>query len=401
MTIMSGKPLIHRVGLAHSLSSDNNYEFVLGVFDYCEHINHWQFVTAGDRFFLREGELDPARIDGVIGSYATTQSIEPLIKAGVAVVNLSNALADLQLPRVGNDDLAIGRMGAAHLLERGFAQFGYLGEHGYWFSRQRGEGFRDIIERQARRECHWYECGGEGAKPMRVEIRDWLSQLPKPIAVMTSNDHLAGIAVTVAEELGLRVPDDVAVLGVDNYRWVILMTRTPISSVAPDGRLIGYRAAKLLDDLMAGQPAPPPQWIRPLGVVTRRSTDIMLADDTVVSEALRYIREHCLEGITVEDVLDVVRISRRSLEYRMKRSVGYTPQVAITRAQIERAKKLLIESDLTMGQVSRTCGFRSQNSFCVTFKHHTGLPPGQYRQQHTAPLRNNPWARRTPDDERP
>ena len=212
-------------------------------------------------------------------------------------------------------------------------------------------------------------------------LRHWIKKLPKPIAVMAANDHLGKYVIDGAAEMGLVIPDDVAVIGVDNNHWAMAAAAATMSSIEPDGRQIGYRAAEMLDGMLAGGQPLPDQFIPPLRVVTRRSTEISLADDPLVSAALRVIRDRCQEGIEVEDVLDDLAVSRSTLERRMKAAIGLTPRVAIVRAQVEQAKKLLVRSDLTMEHIARTCGFRQPARFNETFKRLTGLTPGQYRRQ--------------------
>lgn len=356
-------------------------DVVRGVLAYKEHAAHWQLASRSDLPFEPTERIDPTAIDGIIGSFSAVGSADPFVAAGIAVVNTSNRHADLPLPRVGADDQAIGRMAGEHLLERGFARYAFFPELGAWFSDQRLAGFREVIEEDAGLTCDVFDRSEHRGTEYRTPSHDWLANLPKPIAIFGATDNRARWLIDVATDLGLGVPDDVAVLGVDNHEWLTAIASVPLSSIDVDGRQIGYRAAKALDGMMAGETPPPDQWIPPVGVVTRRSTDIHVAEDEVVVEALRLIRDGAPAGLGVEEVLAELGISRRKLEVRMKKAVGYTPHVAIIRAKIERAKKLLVESDLTMGQIARACGFNRQEGFSVGFKRHTGLTPGQFRQQ--------------------
>lgn len=375
-----GRRRPRRVALAVGYPSGFEDEIVRGAIDYAEQADRWKFIGRGHRPFMPFEEIDLSSVDGVIGLLSPTGAAA-IRQAGVAAVNCSTRDADLPLPRVGNDDAAIGRMGAAHLLERGLAHLGFLSIGDTWYGEQRMAAFRQVIEQEAGRTCHVL-AGVEGDREVfEPAMRRWLEQLPRPIAVMAVNDSHALNLMNVAMAMGLRIPEDLAVLGVDNDRWAVAMSPVAISSVAIDARQIGYRAARLLDRLMDGQAPPPPQWIPPVGVVARRSTDIVLAEDSLVAAALGYMRDHCGEPLTVEDVLMAVGGSRRSLEMRMKRATGQTPQAAIFAAQIERGKRLLASSDHTMGEISRACGFGRQEQFSRVFKRLTGLTPGQYRQQ--------------------
>jgi len=165
------------------------------------------------------------------------------------------------------------------------------------------------------------------------------------------------------------------------------MWDTTLSSIRPDNRQVGYQAAKLLDALMAGEAPPPPRWVSPLGVVSRRSTEITLSEDALVTEALNFIRDHCgWQELSVDHLLDELGVSRRTLELRMKQATGHPPNAAIIRARIQKAEKMLIETEQTMAQIAAACGFRRQGRFSAVFKKVTGMTPGEYRRQPAAPV---------------
>lgn len=381
--MMSKRKTECHVVLPGLLHSDESYELVRGILDFRQHATHWRIAGVGTEPYrsIKDG-LDPEKVDGIIGSFLSPSSAESLLASGIPFVTVSAALPDMKLPRVASDFPAIGRMGGEYLLPRGFAQFGFVGLKGVWSSQQTLAGLREIVEEQGGRPCHTIDTTWLSSPQSDAELQQWLDALPKPIGIMAFVDHLGRNVINAAAKLGLRVPDDVAVLGMSNDRWATELAEPPMSSIEADHRLVGYQAAKLLDDMMAGKPAPGPQWIAPKRVVSRRSTDVTIAEDAVVSQALQFIRDHCTQEITVDDVLGNIDISRRSLEKRMKKAVGHTPQIAITRARIERARKLLLESDMKIGDISRACAFRYEQGFVVTFKRYIGITPGEYRRQH-------------------
>jgi LacI family transcriptional regulator len=361
-------------------------QIVRGVLRYNDHAGPWRFATHhGIPFIPLDVVLDVtnlAELDGVIGPFHYHDPIVQLLEqAGVKAVNTSTGHEKSTVPRVASDDVAIGRLGADHVLERGFPQYGFLMQANAWFSHRQFEGFRQVVEGQARRPCHLINDWVEGPVRRPENLAQAFQRLPKPIAVMCATDLLAQRLVDAAVAVGLRVPEEVAVLGVDNHVWLSAIAATPLSSVELDGERIGYRAAQTLDAMMAGEQPPPAQWIPPIGVVTRHSTDTTFVDDPLVVEALRFIADHCHEAIGVEDVLEAVGVSRTALEVRLKRATGKTPQVAIFGAQIHRAKKMLVDSDTSVGQIAYQCGFDRQERLNVIFKRLTGMTPGQYRQQ--------------------
>ena len=382
---MSGPARPIRVAVVVTTRSPYEEDILRGVLQYSDQAGPWQFARTGNIPFVVFDKVDLSRVDGVIGGFYDTAWATAVEQAGVRAVNTSNQFEQLPLPRVGPDDLAVGRMGGEYLLSRGFARFGFLTHGDSWFSAQRQAGFAEVIERQAGRTLNVFDPQGEYRADQIEPVRDWIDALPKPIAIMAANDHRGHHAILAATELGLRVPEDVAVLGVDNNEWVSALTPTPMSSIRMDGRRIGYRAAKVLDGLLADELPPPPQWILPTGVATRRSTDVVVADDPLVSRALRFIRDHCTEPIGVEDVLDAVGVSRKTLETRMKRAIGQTPQVAIFHARIDRAKVMLVNATTTIGEIGRACGFARPARFSIVFKRLTGMTPGQYRRDRPRP----------------
>jgi LacI family transcriptional regulator len=281
-------------------------------------------------------------------------------------------------------------MGAEYLLERGFDHFAFAATTS---TDRRVDAFQDVIESRSRRPCHILRAKWAAYAESSGDFARWLESLPKPIAIMATDDRIGRRVIERARELGLNVPNDVAVLGVRDDRWFTQVASIPMSSVETSDCQVGYRAAVMLDSLLAGETPPSPQLIPARGVVTRQSTDILLHDDRLVTEALCFIRDHCMERINVGDVLAHAGVSRRTLENRMQSAVGYTPKVAISRAVVRQAKKLLVDSNETINQISYACGFDRQEHFGALFKKHTGLTPGQYRQQHRLPYSDRDWTR--------
>jgi LacI family transcriptional regulator len=210
----------------------------------------------------------------------------------------------------------------------------------------------------------------------------WIRTLPKPIGVMACNDERGQQVINACRDLGIAVPDEIAVVGVDNDDVVCDLCDPPLSSVVPNTRKIGFEAAALLEQMIAGKDPPDtPIYIQPLGIVTRRSTDVLAIDDQDTAEAIRFIREHACDGITVEDVVDRLPLSHSALERQFSKLLGRPPKAEIIRVQLERVKQLLAESDFTLKQISVKAGFRHPEYMSAIFKEKVGQTPGQYRQQ--------------------
>jgi LacI family transcriptional regulator len=379
---MSAPTPPYRVALIGDRMRPNTFQFMRGVLDFIQEIEHWQIL--GDRVDPLQvpDDLDLAQVDGAIGMFTEQRWVDQVIAAGVAGVNMSVSLGDSRLPRVSIDDRAIGRMGASHLLERGLPHLGFvaMGDPGWYVDRRR-EGFVTTVEQVSQRRCFVDDRFGQERDWRSPAFCAWLEGLPKPIGIMACNDAVACRLIAVAQSLSLRIPHDVAILGVDNDMFTAQLMSPQLSSVEPNNRLAGYHAAQLLDGLMAGEKHPLTRWIPPIGVVTRESTDIVMSQDPLVSQAIKYIHAHCGEGITVEDVLNELGVSRRSLERHFKQAAGRTPRGEIRRAQIDRARKMLVTTDAPMYEIAKACGFDPQARFFIVFKREMGMTPGQFRQR--------------------
>ena len=304
------------------------------------------------------------------------------------VVNTTSTLADLKIPLVEVDHDRIGQLAAEHFLERGFKNFGYFGSGWTDFSKRRERGFCDAL---ARVGYSVSSCYAEylPRPPLRASwkrvdqrIQEWLVGLPKPAAVLASNDVPARDLAEISRTLGFRVPGDIILLGVDNDEVECLLSSPPLSSVVNPADRIGYEAAHLLQRLMSGElPPKGPILIAPGHVVTRQSTDIVAIDDPEVAAALVYIREHASQRIRVSDVVRELSLARRDLERRFRNRLGRTPLQEIHRVQIEAAKQHLADSDLPMSTVARLSGFSTPQRLAAVFRQATGLSPLTYRRQ--------------------
>jgi len=382
-------PKHRRVALLNLDRVDMAPDMLRGIVAYRAHAPHWQLRGQAVSPFVDWESATQEHYDGLIALYDPDAAGPHQLGADTKVVDIGDTVTHSPYPRAHFDGVAEGRMGATHLLERGYANFAFFERPGAWYSRQILQGFRQVIEDQAGHTCHSLDAPWIKADERHDALVAWLAQLPRPIGIMAPGDHLASVVIRTAQELGLRVPDDAGVLGVGDSRIHQVMSPVPLSTVARDAARVGFLAAGLLDDLMEGRAPRQPEAVKPRQVIKRMSTDVVVAQDPLVSRALAYMREQCGRGIGVEDVVDTVGVSRRTLEHRMKRSIGQTPQAAIFNAQVELAKKLLTTTDRTIEQIAYDSGFPRPARLSETFKRITGLTPGRYRQRfgerHAAP----------------
>lgn len=322
--------------------------------------------------------------DGVISRTTTPKLVEAIAKNGVPLVELTDRHGDGELPQVRSDDEAIGRMGAEHLIERGFRRFAFSGFQNEAWSERRGSAFARELESRGF-PCSEYSSlwHGRGARAWQAEqqhLVKWLSQLEPPFAVMACNDVRGQQIVDACSNLGLSVPEQVAVLGVDNDDLLCRVCSPPLSSVIPNAEAVGFRAAEMLDRLMSGD-ARGPQLVLvpPIDVATRQSTDVVAIDDRSVAAALRYIREHACRGLSVDEVVRNSTVSRSTLERQVRRYLGRTPQEEIRRVQIKRAQELLLSTDLPAEQIALLCGFDYPEYFYTVFKRLSGTTTSEFR----------------------
>jgi len=290
-------------------------------------------------------------------------------------------------PYVFTDNAAIGRLGAAHLLACGFDRLAYFGSPktatAGW-SDERAEAFAEACAR-AGRTCHVHTGRHADARrwqDLQQELCGWIGTLPKPIGLMACNDVRARYVLEACRTLGLRVPHDVAVLGVDNDEMICELTNPPLSSIDQSARRIGYEAATLLDRMMrrgvaaaAGRRVVVP----PIGVVARTSTDAMATSDEAVVTALQRLRAEPLLRPDIPAIADAVCLSRPTLESRFKAVVGRSIHEESVRLRVAAIRRLITQTDLPLKTISSRAGFSSVQ-YMTTFLHrHTGTTPARLR----------------------
>lgn len=320
--------------------------------------------------------------DGVIARIENSAIAATVRKLRTPAVDLSAARLIPALPWVETDDVAIARMAAQHLLERGFRHFAFAGDNSFAWSRGREAAFVELV-REAGLDCsvHHDSTAPSDQRESSVECMGaWLAKLPKPVGIMAAYDPLGKHVLDACRHLGIPVPDDAAVIGVDNDEVFCALAEPPMTSIVLDAHSTGYAAAGLLDRMMGGERVGGEgRLFPPLGVAARRSTDVLAIDDQDLVRAVRYIREHACEGIGVKNVLGVVGLSRRVLESRFAKVVGRTPHAEILRVQLNQVKTLLRESGLTIEAIAERTGFAHAEYLSTLFRKMEGMPPSRYR----------------------
>jgi len=331
------------------------------------------------------------RGDGILARINDRQMARAVQQTRLPAVDLRFTVPDLRLPAVGIDNRAVVRLAYQHLSDCGFRQLAFCGlprGQSVWMD-LRSDLFRDLARADGR-PCHVFE-GPERKSAATWEeeqeaIAAWVTRLPRPVGVMACNDDRGQQVLDACRRVGALVPEEVAVIGVDNDEILCSLSSPPLTSVDINTVQVGFEAAALLDRLMAGErPAAEPTLLPPRGVVPRESTDVLATDDRELAAAVRYIRDHACGGLRVKELVRKTGVPRRSLERRMEKLLGRSPKEEITRVQIERAKRLLTETDLSAATVAEKCGYSQPKYFSHVFHSKVGLTPGAYRRNATQP----------------
>lgn len=358
-----------------------------GLLDYAQRHRQWRVEVDPNIHHV----LDRVRRNKLAGVLAMIREdrLDEFSKLPIPVVNLSSrAASDLPgPPQIINDDLAVGTLAAEHLLSRGYRRFAYLGEDLH-LSRQRRRGLLQAIQAEGAELIDLdyrgpHDPGVRSIHTQRAHFRQGVKTIKPPFAIFAVNDGRARRVIDWCQELGLRVPEQVAVIGVDNDELVCRMTWPELSSVRTDARRIGYEAGALLDRMMQGKPAPEkPTLIPPLGIAERRSTDAYAVSDPRLAEMLRHIQERVAQGLQVQDLCKRFKTNRRTIELRFARHVGRTPLQEIHRSRVEMAKRLLVDADDAMPVIAAASGFPDPKVLARVFKKVEGVTPSAYRKRY-------------------
>ncbi|MEA2067970.1 MAG: DNA-binding transcriptional regulator, partial [Verrucomicrobiota bacterium] len=347
---------VKKVALRFSLNSDYTRRIVRGVISYMHKHGPWEIdIRNKEPFaFTSWRELKDWEGDGIIAPVYSQNHLNMLIRKGIPVVNTADTNLELPFPTIHFDDEAIGRMAAEHLLQHKLDRFAFIGPKEFGYSTLRCESYAAMLKGQG---APCTKCWIRPVTPTSMQLLDdsWiednyyidaLKQLEPPVGIFAANDQVGYGILRACRQLGLRSPEDICLVAVDDDELLCNMAWPNLSSIALAADDFGYRAAKMLDLQMQGKELFEHKVvIPPTGVVTRNSSDFLTVEDRYVADALRYIRNHSGRFIDVSDVMSVMPISRRSLERRFQDVVGHGIYKEINRCHIERAKGLLETTD--------------------------------------------------------
>jgi LacI family transcriptional regulator len=368
-----------RIGLVFDIRSVYARREVSGVIAYARALRLPWIFAGGDESATTWRMLRRWQPDGIVGAVPPGAMRDRIL----SVVPLAPDPAGAVLL----DNVSIGRLAAEHLAERGFRHLAFVGERGAAWSTERADGFRASwkadLTRHPNATFHRLDLArakGDGWRPAVGELVGWLRTLPRPVGILACRDLRACEVAQACRVAHLRVPEEVAIVGVDNDDLLCELTDPPLSSVSVPWDQVGYHMGAHLHGLLQGrrETGPLPA-VLPGGIHVRRSSDITAVADEVVARACRYLRDHAHEPLKVEAVARTAGVSRRGLERRFRRELGRSPHAEIQRLRLERARHMLRETPLPLSIVAERSGWSSVQRFMAVFKARTGQTPGRFR----------------------
>ncbi|RKY05973.1 MAG: hypothetical protein DRP56_08260 [Planctomycetota bacterium] len=383
-----------KVALLMERSYGNSRELIFGISRYSSLHNHWELLIPPSPYLTsylghstREKKLTwfkDCNPDGVI--MMMLEGNEGILKTGVsAIIGQHIKEGSPDLPHFKLENYAIGKMAAEDFINRGFKRLAYCGFDYFPWSQQRYEGFSASAEQHGiktdyygtAKPCNKYALDKEPAL-----IMEWLETLPKPVGILTANDDRGRLVTGVCKTANILVPEEIAVMGVDNDQIVCMISNPPLSSVCLTSQKAGYEAAAMLDKIMKNEEVENKEiLIAPTHVVTRHSTNIMAIEDREIAKAVQFIRQNTKKPIQGDDVAQAIAMPRRTMERHFLSALGRSAYKEIAWARAEHISRILLETNMTISLIAEEFGFSDATHVTRFFKEIKGLTPVAYRKQ--------------------
>ncbi len=374
---------IPKVILIIETSRSFGRQILLGISKYSRLNGPWAFYREARDMQSALPHLKNWQADGIIMRNSKVYKQLLSLNAPTILV-LHDIEEDSDLPVISTDSAQISKMAAEHLLNKGFKNFAFCGFNNKSWSLQRQENFIQYLEKEGFKTSVFKQSNSAIQKKWeqeQIHMAKWLKNLPKPVGIMACNDDRGQHVLDVCKIAELRVPEDVAVIGVDNDDLICDLCDPPLTSIALNAEKAGYEAAELLDKLMCGEKTDKniiP--VEPTHIISRSSTDLLATEDKEINKAIRYIRQNFRKNIQVSDVVNSTILSRRNLELRFKKSINRSINSEIRRIRVEQICRLLIETEMSISEIAYGLGFSSVEHISRYFKSEIGTNLRDYRR---------------------
>jgi len=382
---------LRRLGILIPPITDHDRDMMVGVLKYIRDFGGWEAATRNSNPFLpwegiAEMRTDPWElvrqldVDGVVAGISGLEQYGQLLSKGIPVVSVYGRFDLSNIAYVISNNIEIGRQVAKYLVSKGLKHFSCILRSGRVHYQQRYEGFNEEIHKQGY-HCEKIELDEDLHDIDAIQmISHKLQTLQKPAGCFATYDSIAVAVAHACKIAKIDIPDQVSIIGVSNHTILCDSTNPPISSIRQRSEDIGYEAARLLDLIVKGEKRPNERVLIPPGtIVERRSSNFLAINDPIVVKVVRYIREHANERISIEQVMDIVPVSRRTLDKKFMNELGRTPAYELRLARVRLAQERLIASDEPITAIALDMGFNSVSGFNRAFKEYVGMTPTEYR----------------------
>lgn len=389
------KPEKRKIAILIDAADSSGRSLIAGIARYTQSHGRWIVSATSEEIQSVLSGASAWRGDGLIaqldapGTMAAVQHLKvPSVVVEPAFEGDTTEQEPPMLGQVRLDPGAIAYLAVDHLLETGPRSLAFVGAQGRAFSKACEQAFQELAQRKSLDCCVFRmdEASNNDWERQNADLAEWLRTLAAPVGLMAWSDICGRRVLRAARKARLYVPDDLAVVGVGNDELLCTLCDPPLSSVDVAAERCGFEAAALLDRMMGdrnGDPHGEPECVvMPVtSVIARRSTDAFAFEDVDLAAALRFIRSHAHKPIQVQDVLSEVCISRRTLEARFRKWVGHSIYTEIVQTRVKRARRLLVETDLSLEDVALLSGFRDSVRMSQVFQRVLSLTPGAVRAQ--------------------
>lgn len=363
-------------------------EIIRGITRFAVEAGDWTLFLE-DRGLVQHSDfwMKHFEYDGIITRTTHRKGFEWLRKKRLPLVELLGYDREA-MSEIMTDAAALGLMAAEHFRGKGLLHFAFFSMGQCWWSSEFSEEYRRALQ-LAGLPCEispFSLRSSDVSLPVSLRKDDerrisaWLSSLTKPVGIFCPADSHALFLINLCRFVGIAVPQEIAILGVENNESLCNAASPPLSSIAANGQEIGYRAAELLERKLKDGPLPDlPVKIAPIQVITRQSSDLVAIADPDISKAIQFIRDYVSSRITVRHVADHAGLSVRTLLRRFHESVGHSPETEILKMRMERARSLLRETDMAVSAIARSLGYLTSEYFIRAFRRECGMTPKKFR----------------------